>query len=202
LSGPDGVWFLAQPVDGQEHVNPRENKDGKIKMSRRSMESVTSWRYLVLESDKANARHWLAALVQLPLRIAAIYTSGGKSIHALVRVDASCKERWDAECDGLEPILVTLGADPAALTAVRLTRLPGCYRGDKEQKLLYLNPRPSGLLPICALPPKRDVEAEYKRFADSCTGDEVDPEFKKTVVAGLRHYASQCPALAERLETI
>lgn len=47
--GTSGVWFLVNPVDGQSHPNPRQ--EGKL--SRRSEESVTSWRYLVLESDVA-----------------------------------------------------------------------------------------------------------------------------------------------------
>ena len=40
------------------------------------------------------------------------------------------------------PVLVTLGADPGALSAVRLTRLPQARRGDRVQRLLYLNPAP------------------------------------------------------------
>ena len=121
----DGVWFLCNPVDGKFHPNPRLGG----KRSRRSEESVTSWRYLVLESDVAEPAHWLAALVQMPLRIAAIYTSGGHSIHALVRLDATSKADWDARARRLKPLMTVLGADPAAITAVRLTRLPGCFRG-------------------------------------------------------------------------
>ena len=90
----DGVWFLCNPVDGAFHPNPRLGG----KRSRRSEESVTAWRYLVLESDEADAAVWLAALVQMPLRIAAIYKSGGRSIHALIRVDAESKADWDAWC--------------------------------------------------------------------------------------------------------
>lgn len=145
--GPDGVWFLSNPVDGEYHPNPRQ--EGKL--SRRSEESVTLWRYLVLESDVAPADLWLRALVQLPLKIAAIYTSGGKSIHALVRVDAASKEDWDRLKDKIKPIVVTLGADPNAMTAVRLTRLPGTTRGTegKPQQLLFINPSPTGT-PIAA----------------------------------------------------
>lgn len=124
---PDGVWYLCNPVDGEFHPNPRLGG----KRSRRSEESVTAWRYMVLESDEANAQHWLAALVQMPLRIAAIYTSGGRSIHVLVRVDAPSKADWDTKARELKPLLTILGADPAAMTAVRLTRLPGCYRGEQ-----------------------------------------------------------------------
>jgi hypothetical protein len=123
----DGVWFLSNPVDGEYHPNPRQGG----KRSRRSEESVTAWRYLLLESDKAEARPWLAALVQMPLRIAAIYTSGRRSIHALIRVDATSKLDWDAKAQQLKAVLEILGADPSAMTAVRLTRLPGCYRGEQ-----------------------------------------------------------------------
>ncbi len=139
--GPNGVWFLANPVDGQEHPNPRLNG----KLSRRSEESVTSWRYLVLENDEAPEVEWLAALVQLPLRIAAIYTSGGKSIHALVRIDAATKADWDAKCREIKPVVVTLGADESALTAVRLSRLPGARRAARLQELLYLDPEPTSI---------------------------------------------------------
>lgn len=123
----DGVWFLCNPVDGKYHANPRLGG----KMSRRSEESVTAWRYLVVESDQVCAKDWLAVIVQMPLRIAAIYTSGGRSIHALVRVDAKSKADWDAKARELKPLLTVLGADPGAITAVRLTRLPGCYRGQE-----------------------------------------------------------------------
>ena len=98
----------------------------------------------MLENDTADSRDWLACLAQLPLRIAAIYTSGGKSIHALVRLDAKSKADWDAQRDRIKPVVVILGADPGALTAVRLTRLPGTLRGDRPQRLLYLNPEPDG----------------------------------------------------------
>lgn len=135
----DGVWFLVNPVDGQSHPNPRQEN----KPSRRSEESVTAWRYLVLESDVAGSDQWLSCLVQLPLQIAAIYTSGGKSIHALIRIDAGSKQQWDTMRDQIKPILVPLGADEAAMTGVRLSRLPGALRGLQQQELLYLNPNPS-----------------------------------------------------------
>jgi hypothetical protein len=139
-AGPDGVWFLPQPVDGEFHGNPRLGG----KRSRRSEESVTSWRYAVLESDEADPDEWLRCLVQMPLRIACICESGGRSVHALVRIDAASKADWDVRVGGIKPVLVTLGADAGALSAVRLTRLPQAKRGERVQRLLYLNPAPDG----------------------------------------------------------
>ena len=146
-TGDDGVWFLPQPVTGEYHPNPRQGG----KLSRRSEESVTSWRYAVLESDEADADDWLRCLVQLPLRIACICDSGGRSIHALVRVDAASKADWDARMNAIKPILVTFGADRGALSAVRLTRLPQAKRGERLQRLLFLNPQPNAV-PILHLP--------------------------------------------------
>jgi hypothetical protein len=150
-----GVWFLANPVTG--FYQP--NDSGKS--SRRSWQNVTAWRYLVLESDTAAPSEWLSVLAQMPLPISAITTSGGKSIHALVRLDAGSKSEWNAAVGELKPILVTLGADPKSLSAVRLTRLPLCerlgsdgpegyvqYSEPQPQKLLYLNPRPTPT-PLC-----------------------------------------------------
>jgi len=151
----DGVWFLPQPVDGEFHPNPR--LDGKL--SQRSEESVTAWRYAVLESDKADADDWLRCLAQMPLRIASICESGKRSIHALVRVDAASKQDWDGRIGAIKPLLITLGADRGALSAVRLSRLPQAKRGERVQRLLYLNMNPDGV-PILN---QRTQEALYGR---------------------------------------
>lgn len=157
--GKDGVWYLSNPVDGKWHPNPRAPLvKGEVPLSRRSMESVTAWRHMVLECDHkekacpckaCNGRDnpdihqlWLNYLVQLRMPIVAIYTSAGKSVHALVRINAESKEHWDRFRALTKPIMELHGADPAAMTAVRLTRLPGCMRDGRLQELLYLNPDP------------------------------------------------------------
>lgn len=139
VRGDDGIWFLTNPVDGQFHWNEREGKT-----SRRSAESVTAWRHLLIEADEADTVQWMTLLVLIPLPIVAIYSSGGRSIHALVRIDASSKNHWDEIRAQLKPTLVTLGADPNALTAVRLSRLPQCWRGESLQQLIYVNPFADG----------------------------------------------------------
>lgn len=154
---PEGVWFLTNPVCGDWRINPQTHgKDGSPRWSRRHGDCVTSWRFLLLESDSAPEGLWLRALLVLPLPIAAIYTSGGRSLHALVRLDASGKLEWDAARDDLLPLMCRLGADGAAMSAVRLSRLPGCFRHGKRdkagnlqrydqpalQRLIYLNPNP------------------------------------------------------------
>ncbi len=230
--GPKGVWFLCQPVDGEFRPNPRshQKKYGKFLldengqkipvMSRRSEESVREYRFMVLESDQAPARQWLGALVQLPLRVAAIYTSGGKSIHVLIRIDARIKEEWERTKMALKAGLVTLGADPGSMSGVRLTRLPGCWREGKAdrdgnvvkfpepryQKLLYLNPDPL-VRPIAEIMPRRDVladvSAEGHRIAKDPAGATI--EEMKALQHRAWYYAPVCAQFrtwAEELESL
>lgn len=133
--GRCGVWYLPQPVTGEYLPNP-DGKPGPRgeppKPSRRIGRCVTAWRYLVLESDRAPMRDWLGFIVQAPLQIEAIYTSGSRSIHTLVRIDARTYEEWHAKKQELMPFLVAtmmLGGDKNTFsTGVRLSRLPGCLR--------------------------------------------------------------------------
>lgn len=178
-SAREGVWFLSNPVTGgwapkatgrrlqklpADFVGPPQMREAVTEWSRRTWQTVTSYRYAVLESDVVDEALWMRALVKLPVPIVAIYSSGGKSLHALVRMDAGDKSTWDlwvrgrndgtrTRTAGLIDLVCPLGADAGALSAVRLTRLPFCFRegGGKPyarydrprlQELLYLNPMP------------------------------------------------------------
>ncbi len=217
--GPEGVWYLAQPIDGVYHPNPRSlDKSGQPKMSRRSEESVTAFRYLVLESDTADMRDWLGLLVQIPLRIEAIYTSGGRSIHVLVRIDCPTRRAWDDERKALEPTLNLLhmgGNDPGALSCVRLTRLPGALRlgkRDKEdrytkfatpqlQKLLYIQPN-APLRALKDMPATRDVEAFWLKMADVGVGDSDEGAGAAWLLGGLRYYANVSRKILGAIATV
>jgi hypothetical protein len=131
--GRQNVWLLSNPVTGTE-----------VNGSWRSEPNVTSWRYGVIETDIVPLDLWLRILVQLHLPISAIYTSGGRSVHALYRIDASSKTEWDQVAAVVKRQLVPVGACSGTFTAVRLTRLPGCMRGEtgQMQRLLYLSSNP------------------------------------------------------------
>jgi hypothetical protein len=210
--GAEGVWFLAQPVDGKVHPNPRMlDKAGQPKMSRRSEESVTAFRYILLESDVSDMRDWLGLLVQLPLRIEAIYTSGGRSIHALMRVDCPTRGAFEEERKALAPVLNLLhigGNDANALSSVRLTRLPGALRLGKTddagnyrrfeqpklQKLLYLRPG-APVRAIKDLAPVRDVEAMWAGVAATGIAESDDGRGQRWIEGGLGYYANVSPRL-------
>lgn len=138
VEGRCGVWFLPQPVSGEYLPNP-DGKPGLAgeppKPSRRIGKCVTAFRYLVLESDRAPMRDWLGFIVQVPLQVEAIYTSGSRSIHTLVRVDAKTYDDWHQKKQELMPFLVAtmmMGGDKNTFsTGVRLSRLPGCLRHGK-----------------------------------------------------------------------
>ena len=135
MKSEEGIFYLSNPVDGQV----RKNADGK--WSLRSETNLTDFRHMVLECDKPDCLVWIRAMAQVPLPIASITSSGGKSIHLLVRWGSSTKSAFLEDLDKVKPGLVRYGADPQAMTAVRLTRLPGGMRRDREQKLLFLDPK-------------------------------------------------------------
>ncbi len=158
-----GVWFLCAPVTGEWTPNENNRDAHGAKLGRRHAACCTRFPYLVLESDEAPPATWLKILAQLADPIVAVYSSGGKSYHALVRVDCDTKEAFDVRRSHYCTRLCALGADPAAITAVRLTRLPGCLRygtgigaayrpyldeegkpAPRMQTLLYLNPQADG----------------------------------------------------------
>jgi hypothetical protein len=162
-----GVWYLTAPVDGSYHFNPRQGL-----MSRRSLESVTGWRHLLLESDEAPRDQWLSYLCQIKTRTLAIYTSGGASVHALLLADEqiASKEHWDAAVrqSGLIQTLCRYGACRGSLTAVRLSRLPGCRREEAgvTQQLLYLNSKPEQLrFQLCR---SSDEPPRFRSFHSHC----------------------------------
>lgn len=177
-SGKLGVWYLSQPVDGMWHWS---GENLKQPWTRRSWNSVTEWRHMVLESDDAPADIYLNWLVQQPLPIVAIYTSAGKSVHALLRFEGvKSKAHWDALKNFVMPYFSKVGVDWKTLTAVRLTRLPSCWRqgklvrdttGDGKkmkyvryekprlQRLLYMNALAEAV-PIIDLPLQREVLSE------------------------------------------
>lgn len=148
MNNSEGVWYVSNPVNGVKmtkngELTYRSDKKGTY----RSECNITDYRYCVVESDTVAQEEWISILVTLCLPFAAIYSSGGKSIHSLIYIGADTPEKWKAEVKKIKPYLVELGADPQTYNLSRLTRLPQCLRGNTRemQKLLYLNPAPAPL---------------------------------------------------------
>ena len=131
--------FIPNALTGQEHPLP----DGKL--SRRGDSAVASFRFAVAEFDTMSKPEQLAfwwGYRSAP--IVALIDTGGKSIHALLRVDAPSREAWEADVEQrlFSRVLCPLGCDAACRNESRLSRLPGHFRREKNQwqRLLYLNP--------------------------------------------------------------
>jgi hypothetical protein len=126
---PEGMNFFMQPVTGGW-----KRKMGSTELSRRTAQNVTRWPYLLLESDSAPHELWLNALVRMRLRVVAIVASGGRSLHAIVKLDKSTEAelRWEIENPDNEETLITLGCDPQALKTMVYPRLPNTWREGKR----------------------------------------------------------------------
>ncbi len=109
---------------------------------------VVEHRFAVLESDLLPLELQLSALARLPIPVAAIIFSGGKSYHALVRVNSPDAVAYRKDVGRMLSLLRPLGFDQATGNPSRMSRLPGAVRGDDQQRLVYLNPDVSGSTPI------------------------------------------------------
>ena len=137
--------IIPNPLDGEEH----ELANGKI--SRRCDAAVQEFRFAVVEFDNMNRedqlRFW-SGWVRMPELppVACLIDSGGKSIHAWLRVDAPDRKTWtkDIEQGLFREILTPMGVDSACRNESRLSRLPGHKRHQtgQWQRLLWLGPAP------------------------------------------------------------
>ena len=131
-SSKAGGWLRMNPVDGRGIGDA----------------NVTACRFALLESDTLPMELQLALFAKLPLPIAAILSSGGRSVHAWVKLDARDAAEYAAVVPRLFDILAKFGVDGKNKNPSRLSRLPGAIRvigkaGDGVQRLLYLNPQPA-----------------------------------------------------------
>lgn len=123
LSG--GAWIRFNPMNG----NGAKNSD------------VTSYRYTLIESDKMSVSKQIAMIRALELPVAALVYSGGKSVHAIVHVDADTFKEYQQRVQFIYEICEKNGfkVDTQNKNPSRLSRMPGEYRGDKKQFLIATN---------------------------------------------------------------
>lgn len=137
-SGSIGCLFRPNPVSG----TPTGDNGGWTD------KDVTAYRFALLESDILSCELQLAVLARLPLPIAAIIFSGGKSYHALVRVAATDSVTYRQDVRRMFVVLRPLGFDQSTGNPSRMSRLPGAMRASQQQRLIYLNPDAVGDKPI------------------------------------------------------
>lgn len=120
-----GAWIRINPLDGKGVKN----------------ENVADFRYTLIESDSLPLETQNEILRKLELPIAALVYSGGKSLHAIVHVDAKNYEEYRQRVDFLYKICQKNGfvIDSGNRNPSRLSRLPGIYRNGKKQFLIDTN---------------------------------------------------------------
>ena len=128
--------IVPNPLTGKQGAT----KDGKP--SYRADACVEKFRFAVLEFDSMPREQqiWFWAGVKLP--VAALIDSGGKSIHAWVRIDAQSAAEWTERVEEkLFDVLGAVGIDSSCKNEARLSRTPGHLRdGNRPQRVLYLAP--------------------------------------------------------------
>lgn len=120
-----GAWIRFNPLDGKDCRN----------------ENVTDFKYALVESDDMELEKQNALLRELELPIAALVFSGKKSLHAIVRVEASDLREYKKRVEYLYSICKKNGLklDTQNKNPSRLSRMPGVERNGRKQFLVDTN---------------------------------------------------------------
>ena len=98
--------------------------------------AVSSYRHVLVEFDKKPKDEQVAIFQQSNLPISLLVDSGGKSVHAWVRIDAQTKEQWEERRNTVYDYLSDHEPDPQNKNPSRWSRLGGVMRGENEQKIV------------------------------------------------------------------
>lgn len=144
-----GAWIRFNPLDGKGVKN----------------ENVTDYRYALVESDSMALEEQNAIIRELELPVAILVYSGGKSIHAIVKIDAADYSEYRKRVDYLYNICRKNGLeiDKQNRNPSRLSRLPGVVRNGKKQYIIDTNIG-------------RESFTEWQDWIESINDDMPDPE--------------------------
>lgn len=131
-----GAWIRPNPC-----VPTGTGSDGAITNG-----DISSFRFLLIESDDLPLDVQLAIYLKLKLPISAVLLSGGKSAHAWAKIDAKDEADYYTKGTRILKALAPFGIDQSNKNPSRLSRLPGSRRsigavGDGLQRLLWINPK-------------------------------------------------------------
>ena len=160
-----GAWIRFNALDGEGVRN----------------ENVTGFRFALVESDSMPIDEQIAIYRRQELPIAALVSSAGKSVHAIVRVDAQDAQEYRRRVTFLYDFLAARGlkVDTQNRNPSRLSRMPGVTRNGQLQKLLGVNIG-------------RKSWVDWMDFVEGAT-DELP------ALSTLADYAADPPALPEEL---
>lgn len=144
-----GAWIRFNPLDGKGCKN----------------ENVTEFRYALVESDSMPLEQQNAVIRELELPVAMLVYSGGKSLHAIVKIDAPTYEEYRRRVDYLYKVCKENGLDidKQNRNPSRLSRMPGVVRNGKKQFIVDKNIG-------------KESYAEWKDYIESQNDDLPDEE--------------------------
>jgi len=129
---PNSIWHSSKRTGIYIGINP-------MKVGGKADADVIDYRHALLEfDDTLNPGEQLALYRQSKIPCAAVIYSGGKSIHAWVRVDATNREEYDERVKFIYDHFAAYKPDPKNKNPSRFSRLPNCVRFKKRQELLAL----------------------------------------------------------------
>lgn len=149
-----GAWIRFNPLDGKDCTN----------------DNVTDFRYALVESDDMELEKQNALIRELELPVAALVYSGKKSLHAIVRIEASDMKEYRKRVEYLYSICRKNGLklDTQNKNPSRLSRMPGAERNGRKQFLIDTNIG-------------KESWEEWVEWIESVNDDLPDPEPLKAV---------------------
>lgn len=144
-----GAWIRFNPLDGKD-----------VKGA-----NVTDFKYALVESDELEIDRQNAIIRELELPVACLVHSGGKSLHAIVKVEAADYNEYRKRVDYLYSVCQKNGfkIDTQNKNPSRLSRLPGVERNEKKQ---FIVDRNIG----------KESWNEWKEWIESINDDLPEPE--------------------------
>ncbi|MEG1106831.1 MAG: AAA family ATPase [Eubacterium sp.] len=149
-----GAWIRFNPLDGNGIKN----------------DNVADFRYALVESDTMEIDKQNAIIRELELPVACLVHSGGKSVHAIVRIDAGDEKEYRKRVDYLYDVCRKNGLkiDSQNRNPSRLSRMPGIMRGDHKQFLIDTNIG-------------KESWSEWQEWIEGINDDLPEPESMATV---------------------
>lgn len=128
--GPDGFFHSTSSSGPGAYIqiNPTTDSGGASDLD------VTAFRHVLIEADNIPIAAQWDLLVASGLPITAVINSGGRSLHAWVRIDAGTREQYDARV--AEILHDCPWADHKNKNPARLSRLPDKSRFGQFQSLV------------------------------------------------------------------
>lgn len=136
-----GVTIAPRALE-EDHGNGTYIRVNPMALNGSGDADVTAWRHCLIECDEAPLELQWAAILASRLPVSVAVHSGGRSVHAWVRVEASTAEEFRERARTAAQAMESfegIKVDRATLNPSRLARLAGRMRGDARQELLGMN---------------------------------------------------------------